>query len=177
MSFPFDTINRYDVEQDQNLCFVIMPFAERYDEIYRKVIKPELEAFRIRCIRSDDIYSTNQIMEDVILSILRAGLIIADLTGRNPNVFYELGIAHSKKQNVILITQNIDDVPFDLKWLRIIVYQQSITGAENLKLALKRTIEYFIHEKQVPSGVDSLAPTAWEFSTRVVFEQINIFGK
>jgi hypothetical protein len=61
-------------------------------------------------------------MSDVYDSITRARVIIAELTGRNPNVFYELGIAHEQAKAVVQITQSIDDVPFDVRHLRTVVY-------------------------------------------------------
>ena len=61
-----------------------------------------------------------------------------DLTGKNPNVLYELGLCHGNNREVILLTQSIDDVPFDLQHWRCIVYDQSIAGAKTLKSALQK---------------------------------------
>jgi hypothetical protein len=81
-------------------------------------------------------------MESVLKKIGEAEIIIADLTGRNPNVFYELGITHMIKQpnKVILLTQDINSIPFDLGAFRSIVYKQSITGAKQLKSDLTKAI-------------------------------------
>jgi hypothetical protein len=67
--------------------------------------------------------------------------LIAELTGKNANVFYELGLAHAMQKNVILITQRLEDVPFDLRHYRCLVYENSIVGAANLKTTLKTTLK------------------------------------
>jgi len=72
--------------------------------------------------------------------VLRADLIIADLTGRNPNVFYELGYAHALHKNSILITQSIEDVPFDLRHRQMIRYAATPKGYQALKESLKNYI-------------------------------------
>jgi len=79
-------------------------------------------------------------MQSVWEGINRARLIIADLTGRNPNVFYELGIAHTLGKPVIMLTQSMDYVPFDLRHLRCIVYQYKPGSIEKFESALKRTV-------------------------------------
>ncbi|MEJ2251158.1 MAG: hypothetical protein P8Y70_18145 [Candidatus Lokiarchaeota archaeon] len=74
--------------------FMLMPFDNNLSEIYKESIKKPLEELGHRVSRADDIFRSTPIMDDVINSIKRADIIIADLTGRNPNVFYELGRAH-----------------------------------------------------------------------------------
>ena len=74
-------------------------------------------------------------------NILRADLIIADLTGRNPNVFYELGYAHALHKNTVLITQSIDDVPFDLRHRQMIKYFATAKGYKDLNESLKNYVK------------------------------------
>tara|TARA_R110002124_G_scaffold47149_1_gene140661 strand:- start:11388 stop:11741 length:354 start_codon:yes stop_codon:yes gene_type:complete len=105
-------------------------------------IKPTVEKIdNIKCFRADNIYDNKPIIEDIWKSINEASIIIAELTGRNPNVFYETEIAHTVGKEVILITQNIDDVPFDLRHLRCIVYEYTPRGIELLETNLSNTIE------------------------------------
>jgi hypothetical protein len=73
-------------------------------------------------------------MEDVWTGILSAKVIIADITGRNPNVFYELGVAIGK--DVIIITQNLDDIPFDINRYRCIQYEDNADGYDKLESEL-----------------------------------------
>jgi hypothetical protein len=127
--------------EDEKLIFVLMPFAEKYKEIYEDIIKPLVKEMGLRSLRADEIFGPGAIMEDILRLIAKARIIIADVTGRNPNVFYELGIAHTVKNDVIIITQNLDDVPFDLRHLRYIEYSQTLRGSQYLRSELKNTIE------------------------------------
>ncbi len=126
---------------DPNLCFVLMPFLKEMDPIYSDHIKSSVESEGINCQRADEIYGTNIITFDVWEKINRARFIIADLTGKNPNVFYEIGLSHALGKEVILITQTMDDVPFDLKSLRCIVYKYTPRGMKELEAALIKVIQ------------------------------------
>lgn len=123
------------------LCFVLMPFRPDLDELYVGTIRPCIErASRLSALRADEIYGSRAIIADIWDSIQRADLILADVTGRNPNVFYELGLAHAIQKPVLIISQNINDVPFDLKHLRVIIYQNTLQGRLRLKTNLKKAI-------------------------------------
>jgi len=80
-------------------------------------------------------------MRDVWTKINEAKLIIAELTDKNPNVFYELGMAHTLGKNVILIAQSIEWIPFDLRGVRTIIYDDSPTGFEKLSEQLLKFVE------------------------------------
>jgi hypothetical protein len=122
-------------EEQHGQCFVIMPFAATFSEVYT-AIRRAMEApdLNFRCGRADELFGGHEIMTDILGEIARAEVVIADLTGRNPNVFYELGITHMTKdaRRVLLIAQNIDDVPFDLRPYRCIVYAPDATGLREL---------------------------------------------
>lgn len=129
------------IKIDEKLCFVLMPFQTKFDSIYKNIIKKVVENdAKFTCIRADEIFGTKPIIEDIWEHIKKAKFLIADLTDRNPNVFYELGIAHALNKNVILLTQDINDVPFDLRHYRCLVYEDSIAGADKLKEGLLKTI-------------------------------------
>jgi hypothetical protein len=83
------------------MCFLIMPF-EGFDDVYR-VLRETVERHAFRCERADTRFVTKPIIDDIILFISRADLIIIDLTGKNPNVFYEAGVATALKKKVIHI--------------------------------------------------------------------------
>lgn len=127
---------------DYGTCFVIMPFGPTYDEVYREVLTECLEESGFAVTRSDELYGSKPIMEDILERIDSAEVIIADLTQKNPNVFYELGITHTRKENnnVIMITQSLDDVPFDLRPFRVIIYEPTISGAKILRSQLSKTL-------------------------------------
>jgi hypothetical protein len=124
-------------------CFVLMAFADTLDlqDVYAKHVKVVIEArCGLRCERADDIYGISGVMQSVWEGINRARLVIADLTARNPNVFYELGIAHTLGKPVIMITQSMDFVPFDLRHLRCLVYEYKPGRIETFEAALEKTV-------------------------------------
>jgi len=126
---------------DPRLCFVLMPFDDSFKPIYDKVIKLTVEEADLDCKRADDIFGTNPIIEDIWEYINKARIIIADLTNRNPNVFYEVGISHALGKRVILLAQKIEDVPFDLRHIRCIAYRDNMEGRGKLKESLSGTLK------------------------------------
>lgn len=122
-------------------CFVIMPFSGEFNSYYQKILKPAIEKCSLTAIRADEIYGVKPIIEDIAECIINADIIIADVTGRNPNVNYELGMAHALGKNVILISQTVDDIPFDYRHIRAIIYKtQKVDWSELLQLELIKTI-------------------------------------
>lgn len=118
--------------------FVIMPFGDDFNPIYYDHIRPVCDGFDLSCKRSDDIFDPNNIIEDIWRLIYNSDLIIADCTNRNPNVFYELGIAHTLGKKVIIITQSSDDIPFDIKYIRHIEYEYTPRGMKEFEGQLKK---------------------------------------
>jgi hypothetical protein len=123
-----------------NLCFVLMPFEQEMQPIYDDHVKKVVIRLGLKCQRADDIFGPTQIIEDIWENINRARILIADLTGKNPNVFYEVGVAHTVGKDVLLITQNIEDVPFDLRHLRHIKYEYTPRGMDLFEEKLTATI-------------------------------------
>jgi hypothetical protein len=119
-------------------CFVLMPFAKSFDGIWENVIRPAVLDHGDKCTRADDLFAPGSVMDDVVALIKRADYLIADLTGRNANVYYELGFAHALDKSVILITQHLADVPFDLRHRRILEYSDTVTGGAALRASLKQ---------------------------------------
>lgn len=134
-----------------NSCFVLMPFEEGMSAVYEHGIKPLVESLGMQCRRGDEMYSTQGILSDIWQSIQTAEVIIADLTGKNPNVMYELGLSHSLWKRVILLSQNKDDVPFDLRAWRVIWYDFTFAGAARLKEELSRAIHALRTEEATES--------------------------
>ncbi|NQE54353.1 hypothetical protein C5S29_12235 [ANME-1 cluster archaeon GoMg3.2] len=104
-----------------SLCFVIMPFSPEYELVYRQVIKPAAETFGLKVLRADDIYSPGVITEQIKAAIHQSRICIADVTGKNPNVLYEVGIAHTLDKSTILLSQSVEQIPFDLRALRVVI--------------------------------------------------------
>lgn len=120
---------------DKPLCFVLMPFENQFNDIYEDLISATLSEY-YTVARADNVSSHQSIIKDIIVNIASAKLIIADLTNLNPNVFYEVGIAHALNKPTVLLTQDIDKVPFDLRSYRLIPYSQNFKHADNLKTQL-----------------------------------------
>lgn len=120
-----------EVARDVDLVAVMMPFDARFTAVY-EALRKAVGAAGLECRRADDIWENDHIMDDVISLIWRARVVISDLSMKNPNVFYETGIAHSLGRDVIQIAQSIDDVPFDLRSLRTVVYLSNTEGLADL---------------------------------------------
>lgn len=103
-------------------AFVLMPFAEDFSDVFTFLISDALRDAGYIVKRADDIKSQRNVIGDIIEGIANSDLVVADLTGANPNVYYELGVAHGLNRNVILITQDIDELPFDLRSYRVVRY-------------------------------------------------------
>ncbi len=146
---PHSLFHEYQPEIDEKLCFVLMPFAAEFQPIYDDHIKPTVERAGLRCMRADDLFGPQAIIYDIWKYICKARVVIAELTGRNPNVFYEVGLGHALDKKVILLTQSMDDVPFDLRHLRCIVYRYDPRGAAALEENLSRAIEAVLQEPVV----------------------------
>ena len=125
-------------------CFVLMPFADTYDiqKVYQDHVKLVLESrCGLRCERADDIYDIRGVMQLVWEGINRARLVVADLTGKNANVFYELGIAHTLGKPVVILTQSMEFVPSDLRHWKCIVYEYKPRTISKLETDLEKTVK------------------------------------
>jgi len=105
-----------------NKCFVLTPLKDPFNEYYRQILVPAIEAAGFQPIRADEIYGTRSIIDDIFKEIREAAVLVADVTGKNPNVNYELGVAHALERPAVIISQSIDDIPFDYRHLRAIMY-------------------------------------------------------
>ena len=121
-------------------AFVLMPFAEEFDNIYDYLIHDPLSEAGYNVMRADDILNQRNILEDIIQSIINSELIVADLSKANPNVYYELGLAHAYEKNVILLAQEIMEVPFDLRSYRVITYSTHFAQMNNARQEIKNLI-------------------------------------
>jgi hypothetical protein len=114
---------RTSIEKD--VCFVIMPFGGWLDDYYLDIYSPAIKGAGLEPHRADDLFRPSTIVHDIWAYTKKARLILADLSGKNPNVFYELGLAHALAKPAILIAESMDDVPFDLRALRVLVYDKN----------------------------------------------------
>lgn len=117
-------------------AFVIMPFDVGFQSVYDKLIVPALEGVGYDVKRADSDLDQQNVLKDVVRGIAQADLVVAELTSRNPNVLYELGLCHALRKNAVLITQSIDDIPFDLRSYRVIRYSTQFDTADVLSTQL-----------------------------------------
>ena len=125
-------------------CFVVMPFARKFDEVYTAIKSAlEVEELGIICHRADKVVRGGEVMKDVLHDLAEAELVIVDLTGKNANVFYELGIAHTVRcaESVLLITQTMKHVPFDVQHYRCIKYTLGDDGLMELRNKLAQMVK------------------------------------
>src|SRR5207248_8991106 len=111
-----------DVDGSSPKAFVLMPFDAEFNTIYEELIAPALEEAGYLVQRADSFLDQQNILMDVVRGIDQATLVVAELTSLNPNVLYELGVAHGLKKPTVLLAQDIAEVPFDLRSYRIISY-------------------------------------------------------
>lgn len=116
---------------NSKLVSFMMPFSGAFTSVYQDV-KAVLEADGYQCQRADDMWVHAHIMTDIIELLCTSAVIVCDLSGKNPNVFYEAGIAHTLGKEVVLITQSHDDVPFDLRPIRYLHYLNNGEGRAKL---------------------------------------------
>lgn len=138
-------------------CFVMMPFAAPIGGYYSTLYEPAIRKAGLTPVRADtDIFGTGKIIDQIWSGITNARVLLAELTGRNPNVLYELGLAHALRKPVVLVSSNEDDVPFDVRHVRVIYYQTSdpfwgdkliAKIAENLLSAIKNPREAILFEQ------------------------------
>jgi hypothetical protein len=120
--------------------FVLMPFDPDFDDIYQVGIKAACLSMGAYCERVDEQIFIENILDRVYNQIAKADIIISEMTGRNPNVFYETGYAHALNKPVILLTQSAEHIPFDLKHYPHIVYGK----IAHLKTELEKRIKWYI---------------------------------
>ncbi len=115
-----------------DLISVMMPFDGSLSPVY-ETIKSAAKEHGYRCLRADDIWDDSTVVQDVFTLIFRSYIVVCDFSGRNPNVFYEAGIAHTLGKHVVPITQSADDIPFDLRHHRYAKYLNNAEGRDRLE--------------------------------------------
>jgi hypothetical protein len=125
-------------------CFVIMPFDPRMKRIY-EIIKGAVEEHGVICERADDRFVSQTIVDDVKAQIASADLVIVDFTGKNPNVYYEAGLADALAKKWVVLAQSKSDLAFDVEHIRAIVYsdepEKEGQFRDDLGRALRQTLD------------------------------------
>lgn len=136
--YPKEYFLRQALQCEFGTAFVLMPFKKEFEKVYATLNGALESGLHFECSRADESFGSGPILEDILKHIEEAEFVIADLTDRNANVFYELGIAQTRreKKNVVLLCQNVEDIPFDLREFRFIPYEISEEGLKNLRSKL-----------------------------------------
>ena len=124
-----------DLETDSNLVSVMMPFEAKFNPVL-EAIQEACESVELNCVRADGIWKETAIIDEIFSLICRSGVVVCDLTDRNANVLYEMGIAQTLGKPVVMITQQDSDIPFDVKHHRYLKYLNNEQGRVEMRDAL-----------------------------------------
>jgi hypothetical protein len=178
-------------------AFVLMPFSQEFDDIYQLGIKAACEETGIYCERVDETHVLGPIYDKIVNALTKADIIISDLTGRNPNVYYETGYAHAQSKVTIHLCQDIKEIPFDLLGFQHIIYsdkrvsdlkrrlmEKLLWASEHLRTKGSElgtlSLEVFFNGAQVASEISASVRTAYrgdgsvgQLHTYIVFDLFN----
>lgn len=148
------TAKRPKTTKSPSICFVIMPFGTPFDRYYENIYAAAVVDAELEPRRADSLFRSSNIVADIWRFTKESPVILADLSGKNPNVFYELGLAHALGKPVVLTASSVDDVPFDLRALRVLIYDREDEAwgeklREGVTTALSQTLA------DIPSAVPS----------------------
>jgi hypothetical protein len=136
------------VEQVEPRIFVIMPFKEPFDTLYREVIAPVAKEVGFGVIRVDEVYGPGIILNDIQQQIEKAQAVVAEISAHNPNVYYELGYAHALKKPAVLLVRRQEgaDMPFDIRGFRAIFYDDTIGGKHTVETNLRQHLHAILRD-------------------------------
>jgi hypothetical protein len=120
--------------------FVAMPFTPDFDDVYHYGIEPAVRAAGYRCERADTRCFSGDILEWLLGRIQSAAFVIADLTTANPNVYLEVGYAWGFRRPTVLLTRDLNDLKFDVRGQRCVIYKRIRDLEENLKRELEALV-------------------------------------
>lgn len=150
------------------LVFVLIPFDDEFEPVWQLLIKEPLESVGFRVRRADSLIHQQSILRDIVRGIVDAKLIVADVTGLNSNVLYELGLAHALGKRTIMITRALEELPFDLRSYKANQYSTQFNEAERLKELLRNVGNAVMSgEAEFSNPVQDFAPEALHAETQV----------
>lgn len=128
---------------EHDLVSVMMPFEMEFSATH-EAIRSATGLAGLRCVRADDIWDHSTVIQDVFSLIFRSFIVVCDFSGRNPNVFYEAGIAHTLGRHVVPIAQSEEDIPFDLRHHRFLKYLNNEEGRSKLTADLAKRLRTLV---------------------------------
>ncbi|MCG5292497.1 hypothetical protein L7842_013530 [Providencia rettgeri] len=167
-------------KEKKKTCFVIMPIAEHPDyekghfkRVYDYLIKPACEAAGYEAIRADDSKASHMIMFDILKKIVECDMAICDLTTKNANVFYELGLRQAFNKKTILITDGKEKAPFDIAGFRYVEYSSSLRVDETTGDIKKITSMLKETESAPESDVNSIVKLLEIEPAKIDYKSLN----
>ncbi len=139
--------DRVRIESATPKCFLVMPFTTELDFVHR-VINEVVESYGIDCQRADEVALSRPVMDDVKQLIAAADLVIVDFTGRNPNVYYEAGLADAWRKDWIVLAQTSEDMTFDVRHIRSIRYSNTMGADIRLRENLQQALQALGYRQQ-----------------------------
>lgn len=140
---PVSNPKAFELDQaesvDERLISVMMPFDQRFDVVLR-AIQSAATQLQMKCVRADELFKADTILRNVVSTINTSRVVICDCTGGNPNVFYEIGIAHSLGRDVVLIANRQTDLPANLAHTIYLPYETTTAGLAKLQLQLVQRV-------------------------------------
>lgn len=146
---------------ENKTVFIVTPIGKKGTDVYNKyfaicknLIEPAVKSIdpNYKVVRADQIAKPGSFVKDILEHLRNSHIVIANLTGLNPNVFYELGVRHSLSPRTIMITEDLSTLPSDLKEYRAIEYSPEITGISDFTNDLKNAIEEIINNPETPDN-------------------------
>lgn len=146
-------------------CFVLMPFGSWPDRYFKEIFVPAIREAGLEPIRADGLFNAGSVIDQIWDQIRRAKVLLAELTGKNPNVFYELGLSHALAKPVVFVSGELEDVPFDLRHLRVVTYDVREPNWGDL---LKKQITTYL--KNAKSDPEKSIPQTFRETIKAVAE-------
>jgi hypothetical protein len=139
-------VKNFAVRSVRPKVFVVMQFTPQFDELFADVIEPVCNSLNLHAQRADDTYGPGVIIKDIERQILEARIVLADITPKNLNVYYEVGFAHALKKETILLAEKPTDLPFDVSPFRVLLYENTIVGKSKVEAGLRKHLEAIVEK-------------------------------
>jgi hypothetical protein len=134
------TFSNFRVISSRPKAFVAMQFSEPYNEVYRDAVEPLVKEIGFEPLRIDDVYGPGIIVNDIINNLSESSIVLAEISEKNANVYYELGLAHAFGKPTLLMATKGTSLPFDVGSHRCIFYENTIAGRSKLQTSLKHSL-------------------------------------
>ncbi|EKO3566999.1 hypothetical protein [Vibrio metschnikovii] len=176
------TVKKQEKNVADKSCFVIMPIstqpgyeADHFRLVYEDIIKPSIEAASMVAIRADETVNTNLIQLDILRKVIESDIAVCDMSSKNPNVFYELGVRQAFDKPTVLLIDDHTEAPFDVSSLRYVRYSKSM-GYRGVKISVEKLTRALIEtyeKREEKSEINSLI-RLMELTTSAQLNQTNI---